>query len=366
MLFRSDLVRGVIREELGGEVEDLFVEFDEQPIAAASIGQVHRAIILDPSTGAERAVAVKVQYPGVAEAIDADLRTADLLGALLALGFRSLNPEEMVAEIKDRLREELDYTLEADNQRLFAGFYRGHPFVNVPDVVDAYSTRRVLTTELVTGATFDEVTGWSQEERDMAGEAIFRFVFRSLYRFRAFNGDPHPGNYVFHGGGRVTFLDFGLVKHFTADEMEMFQSMVRSAVLDGDMAEYRRIVEEAGMLQKDAPVSTEDAGDYFAHFYEPVRESRRIEWTSGYATSIVRHTFDRTSSIAQYATVPRSFVFIQRINLGLYAILGRLGCAGNFRRISEELWPMTAAPASTPMGEAEAAWMAARTGSNIV
>jgi len=362
----NDLVRGVIREELGGEVEDLFVEFDVQPIAAASIGQVHRAIILDPSTGAERAVAVKVQYPGVAEAIDADLRTADLLGALLALGFRSLNPEEMVAEIKDRLREELDYTREADNQRLFAGFYRGHPFVNVPDVVDAYSTRRVLTTELVTGATFDEVLGWSQEERDMAGEAIFRFVFRSLYRFRAFNGDPHPGNYVFHGGGRVTFLDFGLVKHFTAEEMEMFQSMVRSAVLDGDMAEYRRIVEEAGMLQKDAPVSTEDAGDYFAHFYEPVRESRRIEWTSGYATSIVRHTFDRTSSIAQYATVPRSFVFIQRINLGLYAILGRLASAGNFRRISEELWPMTAAAPSTPMGEAEAAWMAARTGSDIV
>ncbi|MEY4366550.1 MAG: hypothetical protein RLZZ305_1894 [Actinomycetota bacterium] len=362
----NDLVRGVIREELGGEVEDLFVEFDEEPIAAASIGQVHRAIILDPSTGAERAVAVKVQYPGVAEAIDADLRTADLLGALLAFGFRSLNPEEMVAEIKDRLREELDYTREADNQRLFAGFYRGHPFVNVPEVVDAYSTRRVLTSELVTGATFDEVTGWTQEERDLAGEAIFRFVFRSLYRFRAFNGDPHPGNYVFHGGGRVTFLDFGLVKHFTADEMEMFQSMVRSAVLDGDMAEYRRIVEEAGMLQKDAPVSTEDAGDFFAHFYEPVRESRRIEWTSGYATSIVRHTFDRTSSIAQYATVPRSFVFIQRINLGLYAILGRLGCAGNFRRISEELWPMTAAQASTPMGELEAQWLAARTASDIV
>ena len=357
----TDLVRLVIREELGGAIEELFVEFDAEPIAAASIGQVHRAIVVDPATGAERAVAVKVQYPGVAEAIDADLRTADLLGALLALGFRSLNPEDMVAEIKDRLREELDYSREAENQRLFAGFYRDHPFIHVPEVIDAFSTRRVLTTELVTGHSFDEVTAWSQEERDMAGEAIFRFVFRSLYRFRAFNGDPHPGNYVFHGGGRVTFLDFGLVKHFTTDEMEMFQSMVRSAVLDGDMAEYRRIVEDAGMLQKDAPVSTEDAGDYFAHFYEPVRESRRIEWTSTYATSIVRHTFDRTSSIAQYATVPRSFVFIQRINLGLYAILGRLGCAGNFRRISEELWPMTAAAPSTPMGEAEAAWMASHT-----
>jgi hypothetical protein len=141
---------------------------------------------------------------------------------------------------------------------------------------------------------------------------------------------------------------------------------VRSAVLDGDMAEYRRIVEEAGMLQKDAPVSTEDAGDYFAHFYEPVRESRRIEWTSTYATSIVRHTFDRTSSIAQYATVPRSFVFIQRINLGLYAILGRLACAGNFRRISEELWPMTAAAPSTPMGELEAQWLASRPAAPVV
>jgi predicted unusual protein kinase regulating ubiquinone biosynthesis (AarF/ABC1/UbiB family) len=354
-----DLVHGVIREEFGREVGDLFVEFDDEPIAAASIGQVHRAI-MRCSDGSERAVAVKVQYPGVAEAIDADLRTADLLGTLLAFGFKSLNPEEMVAEIKDRLREELDYSREADNQRLFADFYRGHPFVHVPEVVDELSTRRVLTSELAVGSTFAEVCGWSQEQRDMAGEAIFRFVFRSLYRFRAFNGDPHPGNYLFHGDGRVTFLDFGLIKHFSPDEMLMFQSMVRAAVLDGDMGEYRRIIEDAGMLQKDAPVSTEDAGDYFAHFYEPVRESRRVEWTTEYATSIVRHTFDRSSSIAQYATVPRSFVFIQRINLGLYAVLGQLGCGGNFRRISEELWPMTSAPPSTPMGEMEAAWLSGR------
>ena len=355
-----ELVRGVIQEEFGRDINELFIEFDETPIAAASIGQVHRAITIDPGTGDERAVAVKVQYPGVAEAIDSDLRTADLLGTLLAFGFKSLNPEEMVAEIKDRLREELDYTREADNQRMFAGFYRGHPFVNVPEVVDHLSTRRVLTSDLVVGHSFDEVMTWSQEERDLAGEAIFRFVFRSLYRFRAFNGDPHPGNYVFHGNGRVSFLDFGLVKHFSQDEMLMFQSMVKAAVLDGDMASYRRIIEEAGMLQKDAPVSTEDAGDYFSHFYEPVRESRTVTWDTAYATSIVRHTFDRTSPIAQYATVPRSFVFIQRINLGLYAILGQLRCAGNFRRISEELWPMTSAPASTPMGALESEWLFSR------
>lgn len=353
------LVRQEIRRELGGEIEDVFVEFDHEPIAAASIGQVHRAIVRLPD-GTDKAVAVKVQYPGVAQAIDSDLRTADLLGTMLAFGFKSLNPEDMVTEIKDRLREELDYENEARNQALFADFYRDHPFIHVPEVLTQYSTSRILTTELVTGHSFDEVSTWSQEERDAAGEAIFRFVFRSLYRFRAFNGDPHPGNYIFHRNGRVTFLDFGLIKHFTIEEMSMFQSMVKAAVIDHDMTAYRAIIEQAGMLQLDAPFSTEECGEYFSHFYEPVREPRTIEWTTGYATSIVRHTFDRTSPIAQYATVPKSFVFIQRINLGLYAILGQLRASGNYRRMSEELWPMTNAPASTPMGEAEARWLESR------
>lgn len=352
------LVREEIQRELGAAIEDIFVEFDEEPIAAASIGQVHRAILR--TDDGEQAVAVKIQYPGVADAIDADIKTADLLGTLLAFGFKSLNPEEMVLEIKDRLREELDYENEARNQQMFADFYEGHPFIHVPKVFHKYSTARILTTELVSGSSFAEVLTWPQEERDKAGEAIFRFVFRSLYRFRAFNGDPHPGNYIFHRDGRVTFLDFGLIKHFTVEEMEMFQSMVKAAVLDHDMETYRRIIEDAGMLQKDAPFTTEEAGEYFSHFYAPVRESKMMTWDTAYATSIVRHTFDRTSAIAQYATVPRSFVFIQRINLGLYAILGQLQASGNFRRISEELWPMTNAGPSTPMGEQEAKWLATR------
>jgi predicted unusual protein kinase regulating ubiquinone biosynthesis (AarF/ABC1/UbiB family) len=353
-----ELVRQEVERELGASLETMFVAFDEEPIAAASIGQVHRAILRTPD--GEKAVAVKVQYPGVAEAIDADIKTADLLGTLLAFGFKSLNPEEMVLEIKDRLREELDYDNEARNQQLFADFYKGHPFIHVPQVFHEYSTAKVLVTELVSGHSFADVLTWPQQERDRAGEAIFRFVFRSLYRFRAFNGDPHPGNYIFHRDGRVTFLDFGLIKHFTVEEMNMFQSMVTAAVLDHDMEKYRQVIEDAGMFQKDAPFTTEEAGDYFAHFYEPVRESRTMTWDSAYASSIVRHTFDRTSPIAQYATVPRSFVFIQRINLGLYALLGQLGSTGNFRRISEELWPMTNAGPSTSMGEQEALWLSQR------
>jgi predicted unusual protein kinase regulating ubiquinone biosynthesis (AarF/ABC1/UbiB family) len=356
----GELASQVITEQLGQPLSELFVEWDPIPIASASIGQVHRALIIDPATGHERAVAVKVQYPGVAEAIASDLKTADLLGSILKQGFGGLNPDDMVAEINDRLNEELDYELEARNQRSFADYYAGHPFISVPAVIDHLSTAKVLTTELVDGAKFEEMLTWSQDERDMAAETIFRFVFRSLYRFRAFNGDPHPGNYLFHEGGKVTFLDFGLVKHFTVDEMEMFQSMIDAAVLHPDPARYRTIVEDVGMLQRDAPVDTAEAGAYFSRFYEPVRADREMTWTGEYASGIVRHVFDRTSPIAQYATVPKAFVFIQRINLGLYAILGQLGATGNYRRISEEMWPMTSRGASTPMGEAEHAWLATR------
>jgi predicted unusual protein kinase regulating ubiquinone biosynthesis (AarF/ABC1/UbiB family) len=356
----AELASATIARELGRPPEELFAAWDPEPIAAASIGQVHRAIWIDPATGDERPVAVKVQYPGVDEAIAADLRNADLLGAILRQGFGGLDPTELVDEVKERLTEELDYELEARNQQAFAEFYAGHPFIHVPTVVPELSTARVLASELVTGHTWAEVRTWDQARRDVIGEILFRFVFRSLYRMHAFNGDPHPGNYLFHDDGTVTFLDFGLVKHFSDSEMHTFESMVRSAAVDHDADEFRRIVERAGMLRPECPSSTADIGEYFSHFYEPVRDDRELVWTKEYASSVVRHTFDRSSPISQYATVPRAFVFIQRINLGLYALLGELEARGRYRRIAEELWPFTDAAASTPLGEAEAAWLASR------
>jgi predicted unusual protein kinase regulating ubiquinone biosynthesis (AarF/ABC1/UbiB family) len=356
----SDLAAEVVERELGKPPDAVFAEWDPDPIAAASIGQVHRAVAVDPATGEERAVAVKVQYPGVGDAIAADLANTELLGALLKQGFGGLEPSEMVAEIKARVTEELDYDHEAANQQLFAAFYRGHPFLHVPDVLPSLSTARVLTSELVIGAPWPEALRWDQHQRDLAGEALFRFVFRSLYRMRAFNGDPHPGNYLFHGDGRITFLDFGLVRYFSAAEMAVFESMVRTAAVEHDAAAFRRIVEDAGLLRKGAPVPTAEAGAYFSQFYEPVAEDRTTTWTPEYASAIVRHTFDRTSPIAQYATVPRQFVFIQRINLGLYALLGDLRATGNYRRMAAELWPFANGAPSTPLGEAEAAWLRTR------
>jgi predicted unusual protein kinase regulating ubiquinone biosynthesis (AarF/ABC1/UbiB family) len=353
----ADLAAEVIERELGAPPERLFVEWDPQPIAAASIGQVHRAVVVDPS-GVERAVAVKVQYPGVGEAIGSDLRNADLLGALLRQGFGGLDPDEMVAEVKERIVEELDYRLEAINQQRFADYYRDHPYISVPSVLSGMSTGRVLTTELVTGSTWSELLTWDQDQRDLAGECLFRFVFRSLYGMHSFNGDPHPGNYLFHGDGRITFLDFGLVKHFADDEIATFIAMVRAAAYDQNPTTFRRILERAGMLRPGAPASDTEVGEYFSQFYESVRQDAPVTWSSEYASRIVRHTFDRSSPIAQYATVPRAFVFIQRINLGLYALLGELRATGNYRRIAEELWPFVDGPPSTPMAHAEHRWLA--------
>lgn len=351
----GELAASVVEAELGQPPDRLFERWDPVPIAAASIGQVHRALTRDG-----RAVAVKVQYPGVAEAIGSDLANADLIFGTLAYAFPGLDPGPLVAELKARLGEELDYGQEADNQQLFADFYAGHPFIRVPAVHHDLSTGRVLTSELVTGATFAEVDGWDQHEKDRIGEILYRFVFRSLYRLSAFNGDPHPGNYLFVRGGPVTFLDFGLVRRFDAGELARFRAMITAMVIDRDPEAFRRAVVAAGLLHANAPVATEDVAEYFSRFYELVRQPGPVTCSPAYASATVRQTFNRQSPVTRHTTVPASFVLIQRINLGLFALLGRLGATADWRRITEEIWPWVAGPPSTPLGEAEAAWAADR------
>jgi len=178
------LVVETLTSELGKSPTELFSEFDDEPIASASIGQVHRAITTDG-----RAVAVKVQYPGVADAIRSDLSNADVLFRLMAVTFPGLDPKPLVEELKDRLVEEVDYVLEANNQRQFNRYYEGHPYIHVPDVIDELSTARVLTSELAHGHRFDDVLTWSQEEKNLTAETLYRFTFGSMYRLKAFNGE---------------------------------------------------------------------------------------------------------------------------------------------------------------------------------
>lgn len=347
----AELAASVVESELGARPEEVFDTWDPEPLAAASIGQVHRALTRDG-----RAVAVKVQYPGVDAAIRSDLDNSATLLAVIRLAFPSLDAASLVTELRERVGEELDYCREARSQQMFARYYEGHPFVQVPAVVPEASSRRVLTSELVVGSRYEEVLDWPQEERDLAGETIFRFVFGGLYSMNVFNGDPHPGNYLFHGGGRVTFLDFGLVKWFRQGEVDLLAQMVRAAVTDPDDHALRAAIERAGFLRPDPSLTDRQIADYFRHYYALVLEDREVELSPEYASETLRHFFDAADPVVRRANVPPPFVVLQRINLGLYAVMAGLRSRGNWRRIAEEVWPWVAAPASTPIGEAEARW----------
>ncbi len=358
----AELAAGVIRDELGSHPSVLFAEWDPKPLAAASIGQVHKARLHDG-----RAVAVKVQYPGVEKAIKADLANTSMLTSMMGVVFKGLDVGPFIAELKDRVEEELDYQLEASRQQRFAEIFAGHPTIKVPNVVAEFSTARVLTTELSDGVRFADTVDWPQADRELAAETIYRFVFRSFNRHQIFNGDPHPGNYLFERGGpmgiRVVFLDYGLVKEFTDAEMARFWKMIRYQVTEPNPAAYRKVVEEAGLLLPGAPYSTEELMDYFGYFYHPVLENRMFAYTKDYAREALKRTFDPNgphTEMMKWFNLPPSFVVLNRIQWGLNAVLASFDATNNWRAISNELWPWVDGPPSTPLGQLEHEWIANR------
>src|ERR1700749_4647341 len=350
-----ELAAGVITEEFGRPPEQVFDRWDPEPIAAASIGQVHRAITHDG-----RAVAVKVQYPGIAETIAADLRNVSLLRRMLKITAPGQDVDALLNELRERVAEELDYRREAENQQRFARYYAGHPTIGVPGIVPELCTRRVVTSDLADGARFAELVPWFQAERDLAAETIYRFVFRSLYGAHAFNGDPHPGNYLFQRGGRVPFLDFGLVKYFTGDELRPLVAMVKHLCVDNDPEGFRRAMADAGFLMRGAPLPTDMIVEHMAVFYDTVRGGGPRSITGAYASAVTRRFFDFRSPLAAYVQIPRSYPILQGINQGRFALLGELSATADWRCIAEEIWPFVQGPPCTPMGAAEAGWRAGK------
>jgi predicted unusual protein kinase regulating ubiquinone biosynthesis (AarF/ABC1/UbiB family) len=355
----ADLAATVIESELGQHPDRLFASWDRKPLASASIGQVHSATLHDG-----RRVAVKVQYPGVEKAIAADLSNTAFLTQMLGVLFKGLEVAPFVEELKARVSEELDYQLEATRQRRFASLFAGHPTIVVPKVIDELSSAKVLTSELSDGVRFADTQSWSTEHRNLAAETIYRFVFRSFNRHHVFNGDPHPGNYLFEKGGpmgiRVVFLDFGLVKEFTDEEMEVFWTMIRFQVTERDPIVYRKVVEEAGLLVPGAPFTTDELMDYFGYFYHPVMEDKPFTYTNEYAREALKRTFDPNGEHTEkmkWFNLPPAFIVLNRIQWGLNAVLAGLEGTANWRAISEELWPFTDGPPTTPLGELEAAWL---------
>jgi predicted unusual protein kinase regulating ubiquinone biosynthesis (AarF/ABC1/UbiB family) len=235
----------LMRKELGGPLERVFSDFDERAFAAASIGQVHRATTLD---GDE--VVVKVQYPGVAEAVETDLRNAMLLLPLVKRLAPGLDGKALATELRERISEELDYELEAQNQRRIGRLMRGHPFMCVPRVYTDLSTRRVLVSEYIEGERFEAVRRADPSERDRYGEIVFRFFFGVLYRDHIALGDPHPGNYLLRPDGTVAFLDFGLLRDIDPARVAAERAIAR-AVRANEAGDLKAALIAGGYLPTD-------------------------------------------------------------------------------------------------------------------
>lgn len=350
----------LLRQEFGGPLANVFSEFDERAFAAASIGQVHRATTL---SGAE--VVVKVQYPGVAEAVETDLRNALLLVPLIKRLAPGLDARALHAEMRERIGEELDYELEAQHQRRIERLMRGHPFMRVPRVHTDLSTRRVLVSEYVAGDRFEAVRRTGEQERDRYGEIVFRFFFGLLYRDRIALGDPHPGNYLLTAGGRVCFLDFGLLRDVQPTRIVAERAIAR-AVRDKLPEPLRDALVAGGYLPQSRAQGVDPA---FA-----LRMMRRA--TSWYAVprfrrfAAVGHEQHRDreradpeqraaikSQINRF-TLPPDAVLIRRMHGVVAIVLQNLRAGADWGAIAAEY--LHGEPPATELGEAEAEFLAHR------
>jgi predicted unusual protein kinase regulating ubiquinone biosynthesis (AarF/ABC1/UbiB family) len=348
-----EIVRAVLESELGRPVESAFAEFDWKPLAAASVGQVHAARLDDG-----RAVAVKIQYPGVAEAIVADLKNTELLATFLSLIVGGLSSRKLSFDLRGaarelgvRITEELDYRLEAANQAEFADHYRGHPFICVPEVIVGLCTGRVLTQELAQGLSWSDALTARQELRDQWAEAIWRFTYATYKRICVLNADPHPGNYVFHEDGSVSFLDFGCVKRFSREQVAMFDAIVRECLRDDALGTWRACV-EAGFWRSTDPVTAEEALAFWRADWEMLWAEQRFVMTPDKAARRVERRCSRdgpSANALRHLKMPPEYTIMGRIEVGVGAVIAQLGAGNRWGAISAE--SLEGAAPATEMGK---------------
>jgi predicted unusual protein kinase regulating ubiquinone biosynthesis (AarF/ABC1/UbiB family) len=348
-------VRKVLDDEWAEPCEELFDDFDHDASAAASIGQVHRAVLPDG-----RQVAVKIQYPGVAEAIRADMQNAGLILRLAKALAPGLDAKAAAEELRERVMEELDYEFEAQSQRTFSRGYRGHPFIYVPDVITRLTTTRVLVTEWVDGLGFEEVKQLPGEQRDRFGEIVFRFYFGSIYHLQHFNADAHPGNYVLMDDGHVAFLDFGMTKQLDKDQIEL-EITALEAAFDQDPERLRVALHDLGFLNNPKKVDAEElmqhvmaVGGWYMEDREVTIDSRRVMKAIA-AVSDPRSEF---YTLMRRENLPANEMMGRRMETGVLAVLAQLRATRNWHRIGREWW--FGEPPATPLGEEEWAYFEAR------
>jgi predicted unusual protein kinase regulating ubiquinone biosynthesis (AarF/ABC1/UbiB family) len=360
--FDAAAIDQVLREQYGEGPEDVFAAFDPEPLAAASIGQVHAATLHDG-----REVVVKVQYPGVADAVRADLKNAESFAPLARLFSPNQEVGPLLDELRERVYDELDYEREAQYQRAFANRYRDHPFIHVPDIVGELCRTQVLVSERIYGRTYDEVVEHGDEdEKQRVGEIIFRYAFGSIGRFRLFNGDPHPGNYLIEdraddGGVKVAFLDYGSVKLFSRERYGAMRR-IEAAMSLADEAEAVGALRDAGFLPRSAKVDEQTVYEWFQLYTKPVLAPQPFTFTPEFAAEVIRSSADPRSKYADVVrrlNLPSDYLLLNRIQWGLNSVLARLGARGDWRAIRDEYLDDGGAPASE-LGEQDAAWWADR------
>jgi predicted unusual protein kinase regulating ubiquinone biosynthesis (AarF/ABC1/UbiB family) len=340
-----ELVRQVFMEDFGRPPEKLFRRFESRPFAAASIGQVHRAELHDRTK-----VAVKVQYPGVRDAIASDLANLGTVFGMMGVVAKGFDPGPMVEDLRQGIGDELDYALEASRQQRFYEVFEDHPFIVVPRVYPELSSARILVQQFIEGKPFAAAREMPQEARDRIAEIIFRFTFGSMHRYGLFQADPHAGNYLLLDDGRVAFLDFGCIAEFEPAVMDGINKLI-TGVLTDDMAKWREAMEEIGYVPDAVTLSTEEIWEQLKVYYTFIREDG-VTYTPELAASLIKQNLMLTGEagrINRQLNIPKGVVFTQRITFGFAGLMASIRATGPWRSITSEY--VLGRPPCTKLGE---------------
>lgn len=320
-------MKEVFRAEFGIPVAEAFAQFDDVPVAAASLGQVYRATLHDG-----REVAIKIQYPEIVTAVRNDLKNVGLMSQVAAVLNTSVT--DVIEELTETLGAELDYVQEANNIRKFAAIYAGDPVVVVPTLVEQWSGRTVLTTVFEEGLSFQQMLDtFGPEQRFVVSRAVGRFFYVSFYFYGMFNADPHPGNYIFRPDGKVVFLDYGCVRHFNRDFLDR-QIHFTEVLRTGNPRDFQQALIHMGIVPE-ANVARVDWGlltRFFRRVYEPIIVDTPFTYSEGYNREVSELSYTLQKSMFMTLRMPREFVFLNRITFGLNAIHARLGLSLNYYR----------------------------------
>ncbi|HEX6520095.1 MAG TPA: AarF/ABC1/UbiB kinase family protein [Streptosporangiaceae bacterium] len=318
-------VHRVLAEDMGPDWRSRFESFSDSPAAAASIGQVHKAVWHDGRT-----VAVKIQYPGAGRALLGDFNQLARLGRLFGMLMPGLEVKPLLDELRARVAEELDYAMEAEAQRRFAEAYRDDPDIYVPDVVTG--TEHVLVTEWMDGTPLSAViSDGSKENRDRAGILLVRFLFSGPARAGLLHADPHPGNFRLLADGRLGVIDFGAVDRLPDGLPPFFGRLLRLMHTDADVSSVEHELREHGFLRPGISVDLDALHAFLAPLAEPSAvDSFKFtrEWMRDEAARV---TDLRASSISRKFNVPPTYVLIHRVSTAGIGVLCQLECEGEFR-----------------------------------